>query len=95
VPSTHQEGFEDYYLWMRMLKKGKYFANLPLILVKARAGREMIRRRQGLVYAMDEWRLQKAAYMIGFWSGVEVTRNILVRVLPRLLPLSTIDDKYQ
>jgi len=87
-------GFEDYYLWMRMLSAGKRFANLPEVLVKARAGREMISRRRGLGYAVDEWRLQKAAYALGFWSGAEVARNIFVRVLPRLLPLSITQKVY-
>jgi len=87
-------GFEDYYLWMRMLSAGKQFANLPEVLVKARAGQEMIRRRQGLGYAMEEWRLQKAAHALGFWSGAEVARNIFVRVLPRLLPLSITQKVY-
>jgi len=87
-------GFEDYYLWMRMLKANKRFANLPEILVKARAGREMIRRRRGLGYMMEEWRLQKAAYALGFWSSGEVARNVFVRVLPRLLPPSITQKVY-
>ena len=61
-------GFEDYYLWMRMLKSGKYFANIPDVLVKVRTGKDMIRRRQGWRYAMDELALEKAAYKVGFWS---------------------------
>ena len=87
-------GFEDYYLWMRMLGAGKRFANLPEVLVKARAGQEMIRRRQGLGYALEEWQLQKAAYALGFWSDAELVRNIFVRVLPRLLPPSITQKVY-
>ncbi len=87
-------GFEDYYLWMRMLQKGKKFANLPQIVVKARTGRSMIARRQGWRYAKSEWILEKAAYKIGFWSASDLTRNIFTRVLPRLLPVFIVERLY-
>jgi len=87
-------GFEDYYLWMRMLQGGKRFANLPVVLLKARAGRGMIERRQGWRYAMDEAALEKAAYRIGFWSKWDLTRNFFLRFLPRLLPLFIVERLY-
>ena len=87
-------GFEDYYLWMRMLQKRKRFANLPEVLVKARTGREMIGRRQGWRYARDEWALEKAAYDIGFWSVPDIAGNIVTRVLPRLLPVFIVEKLY-
>ena len=87
-------GFEDYYLWMRMLLNGCRFANLPEVLVKARTGRGMIRRRQGWKYAWDEWELEKAAYAIGFWSTKDLVRNLFVRLLPRLLPVFVVEKLY-
>jgi len=87
-------GFEDYYLWMRMIKKGKHFANLPEVLVKARTGQNMIARRQGFKYAQDELDLEKAAYQIGFWSTLDMTRNIFTRVIPRLLPVFIVEKLY-
>ncbi len=87
-------GFEDYYLWMRMFLKGKVFANLNEVVVKARAGNEMIRRRQGWRYAKDEWALEKAAYQIGFWSTLDIGRNIFIRILPRLLPVIMVEKLY-
>ena len=87
-------GFEDYYLWMRMLQKGKRFANLAEVLVKARAGREMIARRQGWQYATNEWQLEKAAYKMGYWSRTDLARNLFVRILPRLLPQYVVQKVY-
>lgn len=87
-------GFEDYFLWMRMLMNGKKFANLPEVLVKARTGKGMISRRQGLGYAKDEWGLERAAYKLGFWSTLDLARNLFTRVLPRLLPVAIVEKLY-
>ena len=87
-------GFEDYYLWMRMIQGGKHFANLPEVLVKARTGREMVMRRQGWEYAKDEWCFEKAAYRMGFWSKKDLVRNMVTRVIPRLLPLFIVEKLY-
>ncbi|NOR55353.1 MAG: glycosyltransferase [Sulfurovum sp.] len=87
-------GFEDYYLWMRMLMCGKQFANIPKVLLKARTGREMIVRRQGWKYMKNEVALEKAAYKIGFWSKFDVFRNVFTRILPRVLPVFIVEKLY-
>ena len=87
-------GFEDYFLWMRMLQAGKVFGNVPEVLLKARTGIEMIKRRQGWQYALDELALEKAAYQIGFWSVLDLNRNFFVRFLPRLLPVLIVEKLY-
>ena len=87
-------GFEDYYLWMRMLMRGKRFLNLPQVLVKARTGQGMIARRQGWEYAKNELILEKAAYQIGFWSRADLVKNFFTRFLPRLLPLFIVEKLY-
>ncbi len=43
-------GFEDYYLWVRLLKKGKEAQNLSEHLVYARTGSDMYARRGGWQY---------------------------------------------
>ncbi len=53
---------EDYYLWLRMLLAGCRFANTGTILVRARVGEEMYRRRGGRKYWKSESALQK--YML-------------------------------
>lgn len=53
---------EDYYLWVRMVLLGCYFANLPDTLVNVRVGAEMYARRGGWKYFRSEERLQR--YML-------------------------------
>ena len=78
--------FEDYTLWIHMLMRGAKMANLPEVLVAARAGRHMIRRRVGYRYARHEWSFQRHLYRIGYLDGRRRIRNLLLRIPPRFLP---------
>lgn len=80
------KGIEDYFLWGKMLINGARFANLPLFLVKVRAGRAMILRRGGFDYAMMEFRLQKKFLEIGFINFFEFLRNVAIRFPVRVMP---------
>ena len=51
--------FEDYFLWLRMLKNGAKFHNIQDSLLYFRTSSEMFKRRGGWKYAMDEYRFQK------------------------------------
>ena len=42
--------FEDYYLWVRMKKKGSIFGNLNKILVRADVDKNFYDRRSGIKY---------------------------------------------
>lgn len=79
-------GFEDYYLWARLLLNGFKLANLDKTLVKARTGEEMIRRRRGLKYMRQECYLQCKFLEIGFINVPILTFNILTRTSIRMLP---------
>lgn len=46
------KGFEDYYLWVRLLKAGYQGYNIQEPLVHARAGADMYARRGGLNYLL-------------------------------------------
>lgn len=76
---------EDYYLWLRMMKKGASFANTGEVMVNVRVGTEMYRRRGGWRYFKSERALQK--YMkkqgiIGFGTYfVNVAKRFVVQVL--------------
>lgn len=62
---------EDYYLWLRMMKKGARFANLNDILVNVRVGDEMSARRGGMKYFLSEKRLQRYMldnHIINLWQ---------------------------
>jgi len=79
-------GFEDYYLWARLLQKGFRFANLDEVLVEARAGDEMILRRHGWSYVKNEWQFAQCVKSLGFLSFLEYIRYLATRVPLRLLP---------
>lgn len=53
---------EDYYLWIRLSLAGYRMHNIQQILVNARVGRDMYRRRGGWSYFRSEARLQ--GYML-------------------------------
>jgi glycosyltransferase involved in cell wall biosynthesis len=77
---------EDYYLWVRMLKARKKFANIPEILVYARTGNEMFKRRGGLKYLKQDIHLQKEFLKMDFVTKKEYYGNVLVRGFVRILP---------
>lgn len=77
---------EDYGLWARMLVNGACFANISEILVKARAGDEMYKRRAGWEYAREELRLQREFVAFGFISPLQALRNVIFRVPIRFAP---------
>lgn len=78
--------FEDFWLWIRMLNSGKIFYNIQKPLVTARASKEMVKRRSGLLYAKQEFVLYKKAYRIGFLTLLETLTCLLLRLPLRLLP---------
>lgn len=77
---------EDYDLWVRMLLNDATFANIPDVLVKARGGKRMYRRRGGMEYAREEIRTQIEFYRRGFLPFHLFLFNILTRVTIRFLP---------
>lgn len=57
--------FEDYYLWLRMLKKGCKAYNIQQPILYMRAGKEMYDRRGGIKYAAAALKFRKRAYSEG------------------------------
>jgi len=80
-------GYEDYYLWIRMLRNGSKIANIDEDLVFARVGNNMFARRHGLRFFKQELRLQKELLQMDFLNNWEYSRNIFFRALPRLFPV--------
>jgi glycosyltransferase involved in cell wall biosynthesis len=79
-------GFEDYYLWVRMIMDGSRCFNIDKPLVNMRAGYAMLSRRGGIGYAINEIKLQYKFLEIGFISKFIFMKNILIRTPVRLLP---------
>jgi glycosyltransferase involved in cell wall biosynthesis len=88
-------GYEDYYLWIRMLINGTVMRNIPEELVFARVGNKMFERRQGNRFFKQELRLQKELLRIDFLSQWEYLRNIALRAFPRLFPVWGIKIVYK
>jgi glycosyltransferase involved in cell wall biosynthesis len=61
---------EDYALWAKAIASGARAANLPQVLVRARAGGELVARRGGLAYARSEMALQSFLHRNGLQSGL-------------------------
>ena len=79
--------FEDYELWSRMIIKGYKFANLSDYLINARAGKEMIVRRQGLnVYFKYEYPLFLSFYKQKFITSEEFFKAIISKYFLRVIP---------
>lgn len=78
--------YEDYALWVRMILAGARTANLPTVLVNARAGGGMYARRGGLRYAMSEVRAQWTFFRSGFIGAPRLLMNLASRLPVRILP---------
>lgn len=80
--------FEDYYLWVRMLKNGAKFYNIQESLLFFRTSPDMFKRRGGLKYAMDELRFQNMMRKIGMIDWKRFIMNVAIRFPARIIPNS-------
>ena len=80
--------FEDYYLWIRMLKNGCKAVNLPDVLVKVRCEEDMYARRGGVSYAKDMLRFHWWIHKIGWTSIVDFCTGALPHACVCVMPNS-------
>jgi glycosyltransferase involved in cell wall biosynthesis len=78
--------FDDYLLWMKMLRNGAIFHNLQESLLFFRSNRNMAARRGGFRYAMNEVNLQVMFYQWGVVSLTRCIKNIVIRFPVRIMP---------
>ena len=83
----HIIGYEDYWLWARVLANGNMGANLPDILVNVRAGKNMLARRRGWNLFKAEIDLAKKLHSVNLLSHLGMLRNMLLKGSIRLMPL--------
>ncbi|MFC0264084.1 glycosyltransferase [Fontibacter flavus] len=86
--------FEDYYLWLRLIKSGNKFYNFQEPLLYFRVGNNMFNRRRGYKYAKLEYRFLKVAYKENLISRFDFFRSVIIRFPLRLLPLSLLKPLY-
>ncbi len=70
---------EDYYLWLRMMRKNCRFENVPDVLVNVRVGDAMSARRGGVKYFLSEYRLQKYMLQKNIITVPQYVYNVLIR----------------
>jgi glycosyltransferase involved in cell wall biosynthesis len=87
-------GYEDYYLWLRILSKGYDCLNLNQVLVHARVGNNMIGRRQGISFFKKEFKFQKTILNDGLIDINHFIFNMITRGLSRLLPVAILQIIY-
>ena len=80
-------GFEDYFLWVRMIHNGSVCQNIPENLVNMRSGPGMLARRGGLQYMLREVRLFLRFYRAGYIGLPQLVKNICIRAPVRIAPL--------
>jgi glycosyltransferase involved in cell wall biosynthesis len=79
-------GFEDYDLWLRLLKNGLHLDNIPYPLVLVRVGIDHVKRRQGISYARKEIGFLRQCLRENLISMPTILILILTRIPMRLLP---------
>jgi glycosyltransferase involved in cell wall biosynthesis len=62
-------GYEDYYLWIRMLNNGSIISNVKENLVFVRIGKNMFARRHGILFFKQELKLQKELLRMDFLNN--------------------------
>lgn len=78
--------FEDYYLWLRMLKKGCKAYNIQQPVLYMRAGKEMYDRRGGIKYAAAALKFRKRAYSEGLCGFGDFIYTSAAHTVMALLP---------
>lgn len=84
----HMPYFEDYWLWARLLKAYYKAKNVDAVLVKVRAGQDMIARRGGWKYVKCITRFEKALYKIGIINLFDLLVYIFLRSAVAIIPES-------
>jgi glycosyltransferase involved in cell wall biosynthesis len=86
--------FEDYYLWINLLKKGYKIDNLQEVLVHFRNDIDTIGRRQGFAYVRHELYFFYLAFKNSYLELPYVIAGILIRIPIRFLPKNLLSKFY-
>lgn len=88
------EGFEDWYLWLRMFANHAVLRNSGEILVHARTDAQFLYRRSGVQYAIREARALNEFRRKGLLSLADYALNMVTRVPARLFPKTMLQTLY-
>lgn len=84
---NYQDWFwnEDYYLWVRMMKAGCKFANIPDVAVNVRSGADQYARRGGKKYFDSEIGIKRLMLKEGMITRTQFAVNYLERFIIQLV----------
>lgn len=82
----HTMGFEDYYLWARMLAGGAKAKNIDSYLLYFRTGGDMFKRRGGYKYLKSALAVKKKIYKLGLSSYSDYLISSAVHIAVSLMP---------
>ena len=91
----HMPFFEDYYLWLRLLKAGHTIGNLDESLVYFRVGNAALTRRHGTAYIKSELNFYKCCLREKLIPGYMVLFALLIRLPIRILPKKLFLQSYK
>lgn len=77
-PSLPGVGFEDYYLWIKLLSQGRNLRNIPEICCDVRVNEAYYCRRGGWNYFGNALRVQKLLYKTKRISGLRFLLNTVI-----------------
>lgn len=86
--------YEDYYLWLRMIKSGARFYNIQDYIYSIRISNDQIGRRGGLRYLKNELITFYKFYKENLYSFYDLLINSIIRVFTRLLPIKLRKSAY-
>lgn len=89
------EKFEDYYLWIRVLKAGYKIANISYPLVYMRATSAQYSRRRGVSYVHNTLTFAKAAHHIQYFGVYTEFRFIGSRIITSCIPKVILEYIYK
>lgn len=87
--------FEDYYLWLKAIKKGYKLGNYQEVLLYFRIGNGMVSRRHGFQYLRKEITFYRKAVKHQLLPFRIALRAIIIRAPFRLLPLGILNWVYK
>lgn len=78
--------FEDYYLWLKMIKAGSRIVNLDLTLMYYRNNSSFLNRRSGISYVASECNFYKLIFLNRLLPVFFILINLIFKIPIRLLP---------
>ena len=83
------QGFEDYALWIKLIKNGVRFRNFPIVTVYARVGKDMLKRRGGFRYVINEIKFRVFSFRyFNIYEKILIIFIATLRIFIFLLPLN-------